>query len=178
MNFFRAIKLKIYQFKLKRNFYSKNKANKCLIAKSSVILGIQRVELGHNVEIQDYVIIKALKNKISIGDYSQLNPFVVLYGGSGINIGKYVMIAPHCTIVAGNHDHIQTEIPMRMAGGLSKGKIIIKDDVWIGANSTILSGVTIEEGAVISANSVVNKSVEKFGIYGGIPAKKLGSRPK
>ena len=53
----------------------------------------------------------------------------------------------------------------------SKGDIIIKNDVWIGANCIILDGITIENGAVIAAGSVVTKNVPAYAIVGGNPAK-------
>lgn len=54
--------------------------------------------------------------------------------------------------------------------------IIIEDDVWIGANAIILSGVTIGEGAIIGAGSVVTKNVEPYTIFAGNPAKKIKMR--
>lgn len=54
---------------------------------------------------------------------------------------------------------------------LSKGDIVVEDDVWIGYGSTILSGVRIGQGAVIAAGSVVNKDVPPYAIVGGVPAK-------
>ena len=50
------------------------------------------------------------------------------------------------------------------------------NDVWIGANCSVLEGVTIGDGAVIGANAVVNRNVAPFDIVGGVPAKKIGSR--
>lgn len=54
--------------------------------------------------------------------------------------------------------------------------IIIEDDVWIGAGVKVLDGVTIAQGCVIGANSVVTKSTEPYGIYVGVPARKIKSR--
>ena len=54
--------------------------------------------------------------------------------------------------------------------------IIFEDDVWIGANAIILSGVTIGEGAIIGAGSVVTKNVEPYTIFAGNPAKKIKMR--
>ncbi len=54
---------------------------------------------------------------------------------------------------------------------LSKGDIVVKDDVWIGINSIILSGVTINQGAIVAAGSVVTKDVPPYAIVGGNPAK-------
>ena len=58
----------------------------------------------------------------------------------------------------------------------SKGDIIIQDDVWIGAGSTILSGVKIEQGAVVGAGALVTKNVPPYAIVGGVPAKVIKRR--
>ena len=58
----------------------------------------------------------------------------------------------------------------------SKGDIIIEDDVWIGANCIILSGVKISRGAIIAAGSVVIKDVAPFTIVGGVPARLIKER--
>ena len=60
--------------------------------------------------------------------------------------------------------------------GHEKKKVVIGDDVWIGANAVILPGVTIGEGSVIAAGSIVNKDVEPFSIVGGVPAKVIKMR--
>lgn len=59
---------------------------------------------------------------------------------------------------------------------VSKGGIVIENDVWIGAHSIILGGVTIHNGAVVAANSVVNKDVPPYSIVAGTPAKVIGYR--
>lgn len=60
--------------------------------------------------------------------------------------------------------------------GVSKGNIIVDDDVWIGFRSTILSGVHIGQGAIVAAGSVVTKDVPPYAIVGGVPAKVLKYR--
>jgi len=55
-------------------------------------------------------------------------------------------------------------------------RVVVGNDVWIGARATILEGVTIGDGAIIAAGAVVNKDVEPYAIYGGVPAKKIGNR--
>lgn len=134
------------------------------------------ISLAKGVSIGSYVIIKTNKNPVEIGQDTQINPFTVIYGGSGVYIGRDVMIAPHCMIAAGNHDFKQLKMPIRWARNISRGPIIIEDDVWIGANSTVLDGVTIKRGCVIGAGSVVTKNTKEYGIYAGVPAKKIGSR--
>ena len=60
--------------------------------------------------------------------------------------------------------------------GVSKGNIIVDDDVWIGFRSTILSGVHIGQGAIVAAGSVVTKDVPPYAIVGGVPAKVIKYR--
>jgi acetyltransferase-like isoleucine patch superfamily enzyme/predicted SAM-dependent methyltransferase len=134
------------------------------------------IQIGEYAEIKDYVIIRTYSNVVKIGKYTQINPFTVIYGGSGVFIGDNVLIAPHCVIAAGNHDYKQTEKPMRFAGDLSKGPIIIEDDVWIGANCTITDGLKISRGAVVAANSVVTKDIAPYDIVAGVPARVIGNR--
>lgn len=103
-----------------------------------------------------------------------------------ITIGKKCSIAINCTFTLSNHmtDTFSTYPPTRMLfphnkgnpGSYSKGDIIIKNDVWIGANCTILDGITIGNGSVIAAGSVVVKDVPEYAIVGGNPAKVIKYR--
>lgn len=151
-----------------------NIANSAVIYDNVKFINKQDVHIGEFSEIKDYVIIQCY-GYVKIGKYCQINPFTVLYAGA-IEIGNYVMIAPHCMISSGNHDYKQTDKPMRLAGDLTKGPIIIEDDVWIGANVTITDGVRIGKGAVVAANSCVIKDVPSYAIVGGVPAKIIASR--
>lgn len=156
-----------------KNCLFKRKKN---ISKSAIINDLAHVKISDLATIKDYVIIRSTVNDVIISDYTTINPFTVIYGGSGVIIGKYVMIAPHCMIASGNHNYLDTEKPMCNSGNLTKGPIIIEDDVWIGANCTIIDGVTIEQGAVVAANSLVNKNVRAYDIVGGVPAKFIRNR--
>ena len=79
-------------------------------------------------------------------------------------------------IVTGNHEYRQLHTPMRFSGYFTKGPITIEDDVWIAANCTVGDGVTIGKGAIVAANSFVNKDVAPYDIVGGVPAKRIASR--
>jgi acetyltransferase-like isoleucine patch superfamily enzyme len=146
------------------------------IDKTAQIDKKELVIIKNNAEIKDYVIIRTYSNPVVIGENVQINPFTVIYGGSGVIIGDNVMIAPHCMIAAGDHDYIQTEKPIRFAGNITKGPIIIEDNVWIGANCTITDGVRIGRDAVIAANSVVTTDIAPYDIVGGVPAKFIANR--
>lgn len=93
----------------------------------------------------------------------------------GVKIGNGVRIAAHCVIVPSNHIYSDPNEYIYKQGMSCKG-ITIEDDVWIGAGVKVLDGITIAKGCVIGANAVVSKSTEPYGIYVGVPAKKIKSR--
>lgn len=97
-------------------------------------------------------------------------------GRSPIILGNYISIAPRVMIIGGNHNFSRTDIPTMLQGEGKQGPVIIKDNVWIGAGTIILSGVTIGEGCIIGAGSVVTKSIPAYSIAAGNPAKVIKSR--
>jgi len=138
-----------------------------------------RIVIGENSEIYDYVILRAVggSGDIVIGEHCFLNPHTVIYSGHGVYLGDYVLIGPACVIAPANHETARLNVPIRKQGFTeSRGGIVIEDDVWVGANCTVVDGAYIETGAVIAAGSVVLGRVEAYAIYGGSPAKKIGSR--
>lgn len=115
--------------------------------------------------------------------YGELNIFTA-NNKSKLIIGSFVSIGPDVKfIVSGEHqlDSIST-FPFKAYFGAIKYEemdntiTLIDDDVWIGANVTILSGVHIGQGAVIAAGSVVTKDVPPYAIVGGVPAKIIRKR--
>jgi acetyltransferase-like isoleucine patch superfamily enzyme len=86
----------------------------------------------------------------------------------GIYIGNDVLIGHHVVLATLNHDMA----PAKRAK-LSAKPIHIGNQVWIGANATILPGVTIGKGSVIGAGAVVTKDVEPYSVMGGVPARRI-----
>lgn len=126
--------------------------------------------------INHRVVILSPSAPIRIGAESQINFNTVILGGSPITIGRGVMVGPNCTIAAGNHDFSQTDRPMRHAGTLTRGPIVIEDDVWLGAGVVVTDGVTIGRGAVIGAGAVVTRDIPAMSIAAGVPARVIGTR--
>jgi acetyltransferase-like isoleucine patch superfamily enzyme len=136
------------------------------------------LHIGEHCFIDDFVKIKFSGGiaDIEIGDYCYLNAGTILYSGNGIKLGKAVLIAANVTLAPTNHNIAKDKWILHQGFMESKGGIIIEDDVWIGANSVILDGTYIEEGCIIAAGSVVRGRIEKYGIYGGNPLKRLKDR--
>lgn len=125
--------------------------------------------------------IKGLNN-LSIDDYTLIPKGSTFYcTRAELRIGKKVIFGPKPTIVTGDHriDFIgryiidvsdDEKLPVQDA------PVVIEDDVWCGANVTILKGVTIGRGSVVAAGAVVTKSFPPYSIIGGVPAKLIKMR--
>lgn len=133
------------------------------------------IKIGSFVQIMPYAVLMCYGGEIVIGDYCSVNPFTIIYGHGGVRIGNGVRIAAHCTIIPANHNFKRKDEYIYKQG-MNQVGIIIKDDVWIGTGCRILDGVTIGEGSVVAAGAVVTKSLDNYGVYAGVPAKKIGER--
>lgn len=107
--------------------------------------------------------------------YSNIGMMAVNSENTKVCIGNNVSIAPYVTFITESEPNNGKKIlELEYIKKLKvKGNIIIEDDVWIGANVTILPGIHIGRCAVIGAGSVVTKDVESYSIYVGVPAKKI-----
>ncbi len=104
-----------------------------------------------------------------------------------LKIGNFVSIAPGAWFILGNNHQTQTLttypiwsrfVAYNPIDATSKGPIIVEDEVWIGTNALILSGVTIGKGAIVAAGAVVTKDVPAYSVVGGNPAKVIKYRFK
>ena len=128
---------------------------------------------------------------LTVGPHTYGNPSVISHPGGSLTIGDYCSIAAGVSIwLGGNHRHDwATTYPFLVFSQhwegasdvegpdpTSKGPVTIGNDVWIGQNATILSGVTIGDGAVIGAHCVTAKDVAPYAIVVGNPQRQVGRR--
>lgn len=168
-------KLSLYKKRLK--YGRKNQLQEHFAIGKNVTL--RKCHLGDYTRIANY----AAVNNTSIGDYSAIGRYSKI---THSEIGKFCAISWDCSINAISHpyDHLSISafayVPY-VGGFVEKRvqthqKVIIKNDVWIGANSVIMPGVTIGNGAIIGAGAVVTKDVPDYAIVVGVPAKILRYR--
>jgi len=142
---------------------------------SASLRNLKNIHIEKKVIINKGVVLWAgIEKGIFVGQSTQINPYTAVYGD--VKIGKNVMIAPHVMLAGGGHGFKDLTVPMIFQASESKGGIEISDDVWIGANSTILDGVKIGKGAIIAAGSAVVNNVESYSIVAGVPAREIKSR--
>ncbi len=135
------------------------------------------LKIGNNVLVGRNSSISCKGGDIEIGDYSNIGPNNIIISESTLKIGKYVFTSGQVYMIAGgNHTFNRTDIPIWLQPCISKGGIIIEDDVWIGATATILDGVKIGTGAVIGAATLVHKRIKRYTVNLGIPAQVVKKR--
>ena len=133
-----------------------------------------RLELGPHVLFEPNVWITAPgAARIRIGGGSFLNMGVMVAAHELVEIGEHCMLANGCFVTDANHRFDDPDKPVPWQGFTSKGPTRLGDNVWLGANVVVTSGVTIGERCVIGSNSVVTDDVPPFSIAAGSPARVL-----
>jgi acetyltransferase-like isoleucine patch superfamily enzyme len=165
------------------------------IGRHVTVRGGLRISLGNNVFIDDNCVldargpdaaivieddvliarnttIRTRGRELRIGRGTDIGSNCIVATDNRLRIGRDVLIAAYTYITAGgNHSFADRTRPIKEQGNTSKGGCVIEDGVWIGARSTVLDGVTIGEGAVVGAHSLVNRSLPPMTVAHGCPAR-------
>ena len=132
------------------------------------LLQESRCEIGKFLMTAGPFYLKGIQgSKVIIGSKCFFNHNCSITCAERVEIGNGCNIANNVVII--DHDHNLEETGV--VEGYSKAPIKIGDNVWCGANVTILKGVTIGNGAVIAAGAVVNRDIPAYEVWGGVPAK-------
>ncbi len=155
----------------------------CTFGRFSRLIGGNYIRIGNRTKIGDYAVITAWDR---IRDFN-FSPAIII--GANCNIGEYchitcinkIQIGDGCltgrwvTITDNSHGECkfieELSQPPLERKCVSKGEVIIGENVWIGDKATILPNVTIGDGVIVAANAVVTKSVPPYCVVGGNPAK-------
>jgi len=125
--------------------------------------------------------IKGLEN-LSVGDGTSIPKGSTIYcTDAPLTIGRKVIFGPRPTIITGDHridivGKYIIDVTVNEKLPENDAPVVIEDDVWCGANVTILKGVTIGRGSVVAAGAVVTQSFPPYSIIGGVPAKLIKMR--
>ncbi|MFT5050718.1 MAG: acetyltransferase-like isoleucine patch superfamily enzyme [Chlamydiales bacterium] len=175
-----------------------------LVARGARILDPQHLSVGHGVKIEELAEVQCLSrrgvtlgDRVTIGRGASIRPSSYYghepgeglevgngtaigafswIGASGfVSIGRDVMFGPRVVILPENHVFEDPTATIKSQGVVREG-VVIEDDCWLGANVTVLAGVTIGQGSIIAAGAVVTKDVPANSIAGGVPARILKQR--
>lgn len=157
------------------------------VGSRSIIRGQAKISIGDNFYAKDMLWLDAVMRyggevfspMITIGKDVSISRNVHIAAISQVAIGDGVMIGSNVLITDHSHGSLADELGLATMRSpaqrplLSKGPITIGKNVWIGEGAVILAGISIGDGAVIGANSVVTKDVSDRTTVGGIPARKI-----
>lgn len=138
------------------------------------------VELDDNCQVFDFAWLYGGLS-IKIGKYSTITWHALIEGAGETLIGDRAFVGPGTKIITSMNEHNGFRMVDHLPEGQAKlimGRTTIGNDVSIGAGCIVLPSVTLGEGAVVGANSLVIKDLEPWGIYVGSPCKKIGEREK
>lgn len=149
------------------------------IYETAKIVGLENIEFGSNIIIDDFVFIYA-KKKIRIGNYVHIGSFTSIAGGEELVMEDFSGLSHGCRIFTGTEDFKgcgfgNPTIPESYRNVL-RASIHIGRFAVVGANSVILPGVSIGEGVTVAANSVVTKNLAPWGVYVG--SRRVGERDR
>lgn len=134
-----------------------------------------RIEVGEHCSIDTLARLFAANDALlKIEDNVGIGPYNIINAFDDCTIGRNTMLSPYVNINCADHG-LDTCEPMRCQYG-SYGPVVIGEDCWICSHAVILKGVTIGDGAVVAAGSVVNADVPPYAIVAGVPAKVVGDR--
>jgi acetyltransferase-like isoleucine patch superfamily enzyme len=132
------------------------------------VLPFNRFQLGADSTIEDFCTVNNGVGDVLIGERTRIGLGSVLIGP--VTVGNDVLLAQNIIVSGLNHGYEDVSKPISLQP-VSTKPIVIEDEVWIGGNSVILSGVTVGKHSIVAAGSVVTKDVPPYTIVAGNPAR-------
>lgn len=149
------------------------------ISRYAQIYSPEKITIGDNVRIDDFCI---LSGNITLGSNIHISAYVALYGNMGIELENYTGISPRTSIFSAmddfGGDYLIGPIHEEQKTHVTGGKVLLKRFSQIGAHCVVFPNVIIGEGTVVGAGSLVNKTLNDWGIYWGTPAIRHKERNK
>jgi dTDP-4-amino-4,6-dideoxy-D-glucose acyltransferase len=149
------------------------------ISKNSVFYQPEKMCFGDNVRIDDFC---KLTGNITLGSYIHIASHSILAGRFGIEIDDFSSISMACILFSATDDFsgeymINPMVPEEYTN-VTGGPIILKKHTIIGAGTIIFPNVVLQEGCAVGAGSIVNRSLDEWKIYGGIPCRAFRNRER
>lgn len=139
----------------------------------------ESISIGDNVRIDDLCI---LSGHISLGSNIHISAYVALYGSMGIVLEDYTGISPMSVIYSAmddfGGDFLIGPIHPQELTNVTGGRVVLKKYSQIGTHSVVFPNLTIGEGSVVGACSLVKNSIDSWGVYYGVPAARMRNRNK
>ncbi len=151
-----------------------------LVSRTCRIYTPETISLGSHVLIDDFTI---LNGDITLGDYVHISSNCELYAGeASITLGDFCEISSRCALYAMSDDYsgawlFGPQVPP-VYRGVTSAPVVLEKFSLVGTGSTVLPGVTVGEGCSFGAMTLINRSTEPWGVYAGVPARRLRGRER
>lgn len=153
-----------------------------LVSRKASFHGAGRIRLGNHVRIDDFCVLSAGEGGIDIGDRVHVAVYTSLIGRGRIQVQDFANLSSRVSIYSSNDDYSGRTMTNPMVPeeftGVSHADVVIGRHAIVGSGSVVLPGVVLEEGVAIGALSLVRDSCSAFGIYAGMPARRIGERSR
>lgn len=152
------------------------------ISRKASIYNPGRISIGNHVRIDDFCVLSAGDGGVEIGDYIHVAVFCSLIGAGKISLRDFCNLSSRVAIYSSNDDysgeHMTNPMVPSKYTGVAHADVVIGRHAIIGAGTVILPGISLDEGVAVGALSLVTKSCSAFGIYSGVPARRIGERKR
>jgi acetyltransferase-like isoleucine patch superfamily enzyme len=152
------------------------------ISRKTSLYGCERMRFGNDVRIDDFAVLSAGEGGIELGSYVHVAVFSLLIGKGRITMEDFSGLSSRVSIYSSSDDYTgkwmtNPTVPDEFTGA-KHADVRLGRHVIIGANSVILPGTVLEEGAAVGALSLVHGRCQAFTTYSGVPARKIATRQK
>jgi galactoside O-acetyltransferase len=156
--------------------------NNVAVHSTCLLVGLENISFGNHIRVDAYTSLIAGDGRINIGNHNHIAVYAFLSGAEGIDLADFVGISAGARIYTRNDDYTGEAltgptVPERFLR-VSKGAVSIGRHVVVGAGTIVLPGCSIGEGTTVGALSLVRSPLPEWGIYAGIPAKRLRDRSR
>jgi galactoside O-acetyltransferase len=153
------------------------------IARTCTIIGAENIEIGDNVRIDGYcTIVAAGDGFLKLGSYIHIGGYCALLAGQGVTMADMSTLSWGVKLFTRSDDFSGQNMTNPMVPAkytnVTSGPIMIGRHVVVGAGSVLLPGVTLEEGVAVGALSLVSRPLYEWGIYAGVPARRIKERER
>jgi galactoside O-acetyltransferase len=152
------------------------------ISDKASFYGASHISIGDNSRIDDFCVISAGQGGVSIGCNVHIAVFTSLVGGGSITISDFCNLSSRVSVYSSSDDYsgsfmTNPTLPTQFTG-VTHAPVSFEKHVIVGCGSVILPGVVLEQGVAVGALSLVNRNCLAFGIYAGVPARRIAERKR
>jgi acetyltransferase-like isoleucine patch superfamily enzyme len=175
---------------MKDSFYSTAELSKlgfanfgsgCKISRFARFYGVSNVSIGDFVRIDDFVVI-SVQAPSNIGDYVHIGTMSLISSSLGFDFGQYSTFSSRVSAYGQNDDYSGNSLTNPMVEAslreVEQNRLVVGEHVIVGAGTVILPHGSLAEGVAVGALSLVKNPTEPWGIYAGIPAKRIKNRSR